>query len=69
MLLVIRSLLLLIIVLCVVKTSGCALAVPVVGAGTAINSEYQFRELKKQVEENTNLIDFLIEERQNQTIK
>jgi len=57
------------IVLCVVKTSGCALALPTLGAGSAINSEYKFRKLKQQVEENTKLIDFLIEERQNQTIK
>ena len=45
------------------------MAIPAIGAGSAINSEYRFRELKKQVEENTKLIDFLIEERQNQTIK
>jgi|TARA_R110000751_G_scaffold291904_1_gene399110 hypothetical protein len=57
------------VVLCVVKTSGCTMALPAIGAGSAINSEYRFRELKKQVEENTKLIDFLIEERQNQTIK
>ena len=63
------KLILVIIVLCVVKTSGCTIAAPAIGAGTAINSEYRFRKLKKQVEENTKLIDFLIEERQNQTIK
>jgi lipopolysaccharide/colanic/teichoic acid biosynthesis glycosyltransferase len=67
--LVFRPLLLLIIILCVVKTSGCALALPVIGTGSALNSEYKFRKLKHRVEENSRIIDFLLEERQNQTIK
>lgn len=61
--------LLFIVGLCVVMLCGCSLALPLAGAGSAINSEYRVRKLERQVKENNKAIDYLLEQQQKQTIK
>jgi len=61
--------LLLIVGLCVVILCGCSFALPLAGAGSAINSEYRVRKLEKQIKENNKAIDYLLEQQQKQTIK
>ena len=49
------------LILAVLLLSGCAAAIPLVSGVGSVRTEVQIKNLQKRVEENTKIIDFLLD--------
>ena len=50
-----------IILLCAFLIEGCAAALPIAGAGSAINTQHNIYKLQEQIDRNTKILDYILE--------